>query len=256
MLIPLILLSFGVIFLSLAVVLALKTSSEEKIPKLALLAHELKTPLSGIQWTSELLMNGDVGSLTLEQEEWLGEIHESAVTMIKTMEMFMGQMDFDDGEMIVKPIPSDINEILNKVISYYEGHLNEKNIKVEKEMGAALKEVKVDPALLRMLLNNAISNAIKYSPSNESIKINVEKKFSELHFEISNIGNLSVRDLKIAFQKGFRGSNKGNTHGTGLGLFLIRSIAEAYGGEAHIETKKQNVTLKFWIPIVHEEPNV
>ncbi len=211
--------------------------------------HELKSPLASIQLYLETLNTRDVPSfsqkeflgLMLKDTERLNNLINSILEIPKT-EYKKVAHDFH-----IYTAETIVGSLLNETVSQFK--LPEDSLSVA---GTALCKCVVDSNALKIVFDNLVDNAIKYSPGTVKIKVNLkcgEKKFF-VDFSDKGIG-INVKDLKVVFKKFHRIYHKNipNVKGTGLGLYLVKEIIKSHGGKISVFSEGLNKGTAFRIEL-------
>lgn len=238
-----------------AVVLMHDVTKEKEIEKMksefvSVASHQLRTPLSAIKWFLEMLINGDAGELNTEQLEYLSQAYESNERMVDLVNSLLNISRIESGRLSVEPELTDIIKLSESAFSEAEIIANEKSQKITFiKPTEKIKKVKTDPKLFRQVLQNLLSNAIKYTPEKGKITLKISmKNEDELLFEVSDNGLGIPEDQQDKmFQKFFRADNvlKNEVEGTGLGLYVVKSIIETLGGKIRFKSA-ENRGATFW----------
>lgn len=208
----------------------------------SLASHQLRTPLSVIGWYSEMLLTGDAGKLSGKQKEYLDEIYKGNRRMVNLVNALLNVSRLELGTFTVEPTPTNIISVIESVIKEQNLQVDEKKIAFSTSFAKNVPVIQSDPKLLRIVFQNLLSNAIKYTPSGGKIGISVslEGKKNVL-FAISDngIGIPKSQQAEI-FTKLFRADNarKKDTEGTGLGLYIVKSIVDHAEGKVWFESKE------------------
>ena len=216
----------------------------------SLASHQLRTPLSTVNWYAEMLLAGDVGELNNKQQKYLEEVYHSNQRMVELVNALLDVSRLELGTFTMDPKPTDISELTQNVIDEQKPQINEKGINFLFS-SEKIPLINADPKLLRMVVQNILSNAVKYTPKNGKIKmfISLENKENVL-LKISDTGyGIPKNQHSKIFTKLFRADNvrDKDTDGTGLGLYIVKSIVENSGGEIWFESPRENHGTKFFV---------
>lgn len=212
----------------------------------SLASHQLRTPLSTISWYSEMLLAGDAGKLTSVQEEYLHEVYKNSTRMTELVNALLNVSRLELGTFVVDPMPVDLEKLAEEEIQSQLPALNNKKLHLEKVFDWTGGPVSVDPKLMRIVFQNYLSNAIKYTPEGGKLVFGITKpsasEFKDLdlgpegllfYLKDNGMGIPKSQQSKI-FAKLFRADNvrKVDADGTGLGLYIVKSILEQSKGKA------------------------
>jgi PAS domain S-box-containing protein len=204
---------------------------------ITIVAHQLRTPMSGLAWILEILSNKETGSLNAEQEKLLADAQKALQESLKTVEDLLNAAQIEEGRFGFQFIVADIEKIIEEILIKFEPVAQKDNIKLifhRPEFG--LKPFVMDPLRIKLVLEVLVDNAIKYNVQNGEVRIRIEpmedRPFILVSVEDTGIG-ISSEDLQRLFTKFFRSqaSLKGQTSGIGLGLYLAKNIIERHGGK-------------------------
>lgn len=200
-------------------------------------SHQLRTPLTGIKWTLELIRQAE-DMTDQEKSEKLSEIEENNERMIRLVNDLLDVARIEQGRINLKPQKVFLDEMTQSLIKEYQGLAKASNIKIILEAESDIPFVVIDPQGIGLVLRNLLDNAIRYTQGGGTIRIKLTKEGKFIRCEIQDEGvGIPENDQKSIFQKFFRSQNvmKYQTIGTGLGLF----IAEAF-------IKESNGKIDFW----------
>lgn len=222
-----------------------KVIDKAKSEFVSLASHQLRTPLSAINWYTEMLLAGDAGALTTEQEKYLKEVYAGNRRMVDLVNALLNVSRLELGTFIIEPKSTDVLAMVKSVLSEVSSLAREKKITVDESFASDIPQFLADEKLLRMVFQNLISNAVKYTPvgGNVSLTLGVyrgggmfnDKQLLEdtLAFSITDSGiGIPLHQQNKIFSKLFRADNakESEAEGTGLGLYIIKSIVDHSGG--------------------------
>ncbi|MDP2736977.1 MAG: HAMP domain-containing sensor histidine kinase [bacterium] len=228
--------------------------SKLKSEFISIAAHQLRTPLSAINWVLDMIIKGDVGSINKDQNDLLDKANESNKRMISLVDDLLNVTKIEEGRFGYVFSASDMVEVIKRLI--IDSSLMAKKMQVEvifNEPKAKLPQVRLDNNKIKIAINNLIGNAIKYSKPGG--KVIISAKFYKNHYievviKDQGIG-IPKSNLGSLFTKFFRASNavKKQTEGSGLGLFISKNIILNHGGKIWAESKENiGSTFHFTIP--------
>jgi len=218
---------------------------------ISLASHQLRTPLSAIKWYAEMLLDGDAGKLSSEQTKFIDDISVSNQRMIELVNTLLNISRIESGRIIIESKLTDLKEIISSVVSEFAPKLKEKEQKIIVNINPNLPKINCDPKLIFEVYKNLISNAIKYSRQKGEIQIFVSTDKDNLVNQVTDEGyGIPKKDESKVFTKFYRGDNiiKIETEGTGLGLYLTKSIVESSGGKIWFKTEENKGTT-FWFSL-------
>jgi PAS domain S-box-containing protein len=217
----------------------------------SLASHQLRTPLSAINWYTEMLLDEDVGKLNIKQKDYLGEIYHSSKRMADLVGSLLNVSRIELGTFAIEPKPTDITEILKSVVKELSHEIKKRHQKLVEQYDKKIGQLNIDQNLMRIVLQNLISNSVKYTPSKGSIKIEVHKIGNDVIISVADTGyGIPEHQQSRIFEKFFRADNirEVETDGTGLGLYIVKEIVEKSGGSIWFESKEGKGT-KFYVSL-------
>lgn len=216
----------------------------------SLASHQLRTPISAIQWYSEMLLSGDVGKLAKEQRSYVQQVYDSNIRLGIIVDAMLTVSMLEMGKFVMHPTTVDIAKECQSIIhDLKHSHLQEKKLVIHQTYDPDLPLFHVDRTAINRIIRNVISNAFKYTPTGGSIEVKItrvrEKAAGEnsqdVQIIISDTGyGIPVSQQKNIFVKLFRATNikEKDTDGTGLGLYIIKAIIEHMGGQITFTSKE------------------
>lgn len=220
--------------------------SQAKTDFVAIASHQLRTPLSIIKWYVDFLVSGDAGEINEEQEKYLHEVYNSNERLINLVNALLDVSRIDLGTFAIEPEPTDIIERASSALEGFLPEISAKKIKLIKlfdEFG----KINLDPRLIKIVFENIISNAVKYTPENGTIDFRIKKTEKDIYIKISDTGcGIAREEQPKMFTKLFRGfdARKIESSGTGLGLYVVKAVIEKSGGKIWFESPSLDLLIK------------
>ncbi len=214
-----------------------------------LASHQLRTPLSTINWYVEMLMSGDAGPINEDQKNYLKEVYQGNQRMVEMVNDLLNVSRLDLGTLAVQLVPVDLKSFIEDELKANLPTIEDKKMIINSTVSDGLKGVETDIKMLKMLLQNLITNAIKYTPSGGKVDIKVipsGKKEFTLSVADNGYGIPKASQEKI-FTKLYRAENvmAKEITGTGLGLYMVKSIVEKLQGKIWFESEVDKGTTFF-----------
>jgi signal transduction histidine kinase len=217
-------------------------------------AHQLRTPLSAIKWTLQMIIDGDLGYLSPEQKTFLMQGYKSNERMINLVNDLLNVARIEEGRFGYQFSLIHLEDLIQATIQDFIHKIQEKKINFQYlRPSNPLPKVNVDPAKMRLVIGNLIDNAIKYTPKNKQVTISI--KYDKLNLEVSikdsGIG-IPADQQKRLFSKFFRSENavRAQTEGSGLGLFIVKNIIEKHKGAIWFESaENKGSNFCFTLPV-------
>lgn len=229
-----------------------KEIDKAKTEFVSLTSHQLRTPLSAINWFVEMLNSGETGGLNEIQKNYLEIIRKTSKRMTELVNSLLNVARIELGNFAVEPQLTDINLLAEISVEELRPLLIGKNLNLELDIDRSVPKIFVDVKLTSMIFQNLITNAIKYSYADGKIILSVKNGEHEIIISVNDngIGIPKSNSGKI-FTKFYRADNtaKIKTEGTGLGLYIIKNILEQTGGKIwFISEENEGSTFSVAIP--------
>jgi len=226
----------------------LKEVDQAKTEFVSLASHQLRTPLTSVAWFSEMLLKHEVGLLNPKQKEYLDEVYAQNRRMIDLVDDLLNSSRIDMGMLNIEPKTVELGNILENLLEEMEPLVREKRTKIEKNIAANLPDVQTDPEMIRIVFQNILSNAVKYTPPEGKVAIDLGFSGSRISFTVADTGyGIPKSQQSKVFTKLFRADNirSKETDGTGLGLYIAKAVIKELGGRINFESEENKGTTFF-----------
>jgi signal transduction histidine kinase len=215
-----------------------------------IVSHQLRSPITNLSWAIDGLMSGDLGRIAESQLEYFKILKENSARMKELIKDLLITSRIEEGTLPIKKEKVSLIEIIKSLVSEFQPFARASNVETEFSYDENLPKILTDPQQIKVVMENLLDNAIRYSQRKGKIKIRLERKGDDIYFEIKDSGvGIPQEDQKYIFQKFFRSKSK-EKGGTGLGLFITKSIIEKLGGKIWFESEEgKGTTFYFTLPI-------
>jgi PAS domain S-box-containing protein len=227
-----------------------KELAELKSKFVSTASHEFRTPLSSISFAAESIRNYFHQMTAEDISRKLIKIEELASHMTHLLEDILTVGKADAGKIKVMKISIDLKEFFDSLIEEVKGPLKENRV-INFTFRSQHNKVSVDDKLLRNVIINLLTNALKFSLPENPVDINVAENGNDLLIEVKDHGiGIDENELVSVFEAFHRGSNVSTIPGTGLGLSILKKCVEMMGGSVTVESiLKQGTTFNVSIPL-------
>ena len=210
-------------------------------------SHELRTPLAAIRAYNELLLDGDVGPVSEEQQELLSRIETLCLQLDRLIDDLLDLSRLRAGELSVRKAPVDVAAVTEHIIDTMRPEANRVGIAVRADIQEELPQLQADPDRLAQVLFNLVGNAVKYLPGSaegaEGGRVVVRawttggEEGGDLVIAVEDNGpGIIPEDLDRIFDEFYRGRAAERTKGAGLGLSIASRLTRLMGGSLEVES--------------------
>jgi len=229
----------------------LAEASRMKSEFINIVSHQLRSPLSNLRWAIDFLMSGKLGRVEEGQTEYYKILRENSTRMAELVGDLLTASRIEQGTLPTRVISVSLKELAEETIKNSKPFADAYNTKIIFNAPDNLPNVLVDPSQIKLVLENLLDNAIRYIVEKGEINIKIEQLKDKICYEIKDSGvGIPEADQKFIFQKFFRSGNvmRHQTKGTGLGLFIAKSIIEKSDGEIGFRSREGKGTT-FWFTL-------
>lgn len=205
---------------------------------ISLVSHEMRTPLTAIQGMTELLADYDLDAG--RRREMHLAINDEVKRLTRMITEYLDITRLESGATVLRPAPLRVEMLLERVMLLLDPVVARRRIRLVRRFAADLPPVVADPDLLSRAVENLISNAIKYSPEGTEVAVAATAEGASVLIAVADQGyGIPEQDLGRIFDKFFRVPRvqDAGVPGTGLGLALVREIAELHGGSVSVASE-------------------
>jgi signal transduction histidine kinase len=220
----------------------LKASDEQRRSFLADVAHELRTPLSVIRGQAEAIADGvypgDAAHLApiLDATQTLDRLVEDLRTLVLT----------DAGSLVLQKEPTDLGALAVETVDSFKVQTEGAGVALRSDIANDLPSVVVDPARIRGVIGNLLSNAIRHTPAGGSVTVRVSASGDGVVITVADSGDgIQPELLPHVFERFVKGAG---SSGSGLGLAIVHDIVTAHGGKVEVESKAGSGT-QVWLTL-------
>ncbi|MDQ3123250.1 MAG: ATP-binding protein [bacterium] len=217
--------------------LLILNSTKDEFVSLA--SHQLRTPATGVKQYLGLLIEGYAGELSERQMDYLQKANQSNDRQIEIVNDLLQVAQLDAGKVILNRAKTDIGNMIADIIDEQIDSFKMRKQIVEFRLLDEPLFAEIDPARLRMVLENLIDNASKYTPEKGKIKVKITDNKSDIAISISDTGvGIAKKDQASLFGKFIRIPNElaNSVHGSGLGLYWADKVVRLHGGSIQVES--------------------
>jgi signal transduction histidine kinase len=231
----------------------LAEASRMKSEFINIVSHQLRSPLTNIKWTFEVLTSEDFKVPEEKQEEYFINVKENIARMIELVDDLLVVSKIEEGIFAVIKKEVSLDDLIKSLIFRYKVFAESSHINLIFQPGKDVPNIFADSSMLKLVIENLIDNAIRYTRGGGKVEIKTEKQEKKVVVSVSDSGvGIPEEEQKYIFQKFFRAENvlKQRTKGSGLGLYVCKTIILKSGGKIWFESKEgKGTTFFFSLPI-------
>ena len=210
-------------------------------------SHQLRTPLTSISLSSELLLRGIAGEVDQNQKKYLEEIFISTQKMAELIDDLLSVTKIEMGSFEVRQQEVELIEFVDRALDELKLQVEKKGLLLVKDYNLNSKiSINFDKNVLRMSIENLVTNAIQYTPVGGIITIGIKKNIDGVLIEIADTGiGVDKEDQEKIFSKLFRSemAKEVNSNGSGLGLYIVKSFIDKAGAKILVDSEEGKGTV-------------
>lgn len=219
----------------------------------SLASHQLRTPLTTINWSSEKLLSGASGKLSQSQQKEVKEAYDASKKMVSLIDALLNVSRLEMGTVSIEPELVNITEAASVCIKEFKPKISKKKLILQVKYDPSLTSFQTDPKLLNIILLNLLSNAVKYTPIGGKISLAFDKEKNNILITVIDSGiGIPQNQQNMIFTKLFRADNAQtiDPDGTGLGLYIVKAVTISLGGKISFESGEGKGTIfKVTLPL-------
>ncbi len=222
---------------------------------LNIIAHQLRTPLSSINWNLEMLIDGDMGKMQELQKKFIQVTHAESKKISNRLNELLSAIDIEDNKVSLIKEKTPFESILSSAFSELKDRFNQKELKVNYDVPiTSLPLIEVDLEKTRSAILAILENSVDYTKEGGSVVIKLSQEGDVIHLDVTDTGvGVPKAEQDRVYERFYRASNASVMHpdGFGLGLYVAKSFVELNGGKIGFESE-ENKGSRFWIEFPHK----
>lgn len=209
-------------------------SSKLKTDFVSIASHQLRTPLSGLRWSLQMLVNKELGPLNTDQDKLVKDMYSTSARMIEIVSQLLDVVHIEEDKSKTFIEIFKLQNVVGDVMREKSGLIREKNLEIEYKISKNIPDVSGNLEYTKTVISILVDNAIRYSRSRGKITLSAISKDGKVAVSVKDTGiGIPKIEQENIFNKFFRASNAQSLepNGSGLGLFYAKTLIEKQGGE-------------------------
>jgi PAS domain S-box-containing protein len=218
---------------------------------LSVASHHLRTPVTAVKTYLAMLREGYAGKLNKDQMAFLEQAFDSNEQQLQVIDDILNVAEIDTDKVVMQLKKTNITKLTKEIILSLESKFIARKQKVRFKSDPSNISAKIDRVKFRLVLENLVGNASKYSPDNTQVRVDIKQLKRTVRISVTDEGKgISPRDVPKIFEKFARVRNQAyqSERGTGLGLYWAKRIVELHGGNISVKSK-ENVGSTFTVTL-------
>lgn len=203
---------------------------------LSLVSQELRNPLTAVLGFTQLLGRPEIAEDATKRARTVRALESRAQEMTSVVDDLLLASRIERGDLRLCREPTDLATLVTETVTRFEQFQPKHRFLID--IDTRIPALDVDPRRIEQSLTNLLSNAVKYSPGSEDVRVTVLQDADDAVVSVADQGDgIPMADLERVFDRFYKGSAAKGEPGAGLGLYLVRMIAEAHGGHVSVASK-------------------
>ena len=213
-------------------------------------SHELRTPMTTIAGFIDGILDGTIPPE--RQREYLSVVSDETKRLSRLVKSMLDLSRIDSGQLKLNPISFDLTAVTCSTLLLFEKRLEEKELQIEGLDTCDAQFVTADYDLMQQVVYNLTDNAVKFTEQGGTIRFSIYRKDERTYFTVRNTGDgIPTTELPFIFDRFYKSdrSRSLDKTGTGLGLYLVKTLIGLHGGEISVSSREQEYCeFSFWLP--------
>lgn len=230
-----------------------KTIGKMKEDFTNMMVHELRAPLTSVKVSAELLAKSEATLQPEQKKQLLTLIDTQSKSLLEEVSAILDAAKLEAGRFEINKQPTDLMQVVSEKAALFAPQAQAKHVHLTLEIPEALPEIAVDKQYIGRVVQNLISNSMKFTPEGGSISVIARRKDQDIEIMVSDTGPGIPKEKQANLFNRFSqvGNASMNHQGTGLGLYISKGIIEAHGGTISLTSEEgHGTTISFTLPIV------
>lgn len=232
----------------------LAEASRLKSEFISIVSHQLRTPLTNLRWSVDMLLSGRLDGIAEKQQEYFRIIDENTARMNGLVQDLLMVSRIEQGRLPVHPQEILLPDLVRDVMKRFEHAAAVSGVELRLQVNPSSQDfpkLSTDLSQLKIIVENLIENAVRYSKNGGKVTITLSRKNQHVRMEVQDEGiGIPLHDQRFVFQKFFRADNARTQQptGTGLGLSITKMLAQNLGGQIGFRSQ-ENKGSTFWVTL-------